>query len=83
MKFLIMIALGASLLFSAVDINTANAKELATLKGIGEKKAARIIEYRKKNCFKSIDELRKVKGIKKKTLKKNKDKITASKCRVK
>ncbi len=82
MKFLVMIVLGASLLFGAVDINRANAKELATLKGVGAKKAARIIEYRKKHCFKSIDELRKVKGIKKKTLKKNKGNLSASKCRV-
>jgi len=80
MKIFVMLILGMTLLFSAVDINTASAKELATLKGVGMKKASRIIEYRNKHCFKSVKELRKVKGIKKKTLRKNKGNITASKC---
>ena len=39
MKFFVMISLAISLLFSAVDINTADAEELATLKKIGKKKA--------------------------------------------
>ena len=80
MKIFVMLILGMTLLFGAVDINTASAKELATLKGVGMKKAARIIKYRKKHCFKSVKELKKVKGIKKKTLRKNKGNITASKC---
>jgi len=83
MKFFVIIALWASLLFSAVDINTADAKELATLKGIGDKKAARIIKYRAEKCFKNVEELKKVKGIKKKVFKKNKGNITASKCQEK
>ena len=82
MQILIMLLLGASLLFSAVDINTADAKELATLKGIGAKKAARIIKYRKKHCFENVKELKKVKGIKKKTLKKNRGNLTASECKI-
>jgi len=82
MKFLVIIALGVSLLFGAVDINTADAKELATLKGIGMKKAAKIIKYREKHCFKSVKELKKVKGIKKKILKKNKGNISASECKL-
>ena len=82
MKILIILVLGAHLLFSAVDINTADAKELATLKGIGNKKAARIIAYRKTKCFKNVKELKKVKGIKKKTLKKNKGNLTASACKI-
>ena len=32
-----------------VNINTATVEELKTLKGVGEKKAEAIIEYRKKN----------------------------------
>ena len=80
MKIFVMLILGVTLLFSAVDINTASAKELATLKGVGMKKAARIIKYRKKHCFKSVKELKKVKGIKKKTLRKNKGNITFSRC---
>ncbi len=81
MKFLLMISLGLSLLFGAVDINTANAEELATLKKIGLKKAARIIKYRQVKCFESVDELREVKGIGKKIIKKNGDNITASECK--
>lgn len=50
-----------------VNINTATVEELKTLKGIGEKKAEAIIEYRKKNgFFKNKEELMKVRGIGKK-----------------
>jgi len=81
MKIIVVMMLLWSVLFSAVDINHANAKELATLKGIGKKKAAKIIKYRKKHgCFKSLKEFRKVKGIKKKTIKKNKGEIILGEC---
>jgi competence protein ComEA len=47
-----------------VNVNTASAAELAGLKGIGDAKARAIIEYREKNGpFKSVDELRDVRGI--------------------
>jgi len=47
-----------------VNINTASADELATAKGIGEAKAKAIVEYREKNGpFKSVDDLRQVRGI--------------------
>lgn len=50
-----------------VNINTATVEELKTLKGIGEKKAEAIIEYRKKNgSFNNKEELMKVRGIGKK-----------------
>jgi competence protein ComEA len=81
MKILTMIFLGVSLLFGAVDINTADAKELSSLKGVGAKKAGTIIEYRSANCFKNVDELVKVKGIGKKTVEKNRDNLTASECK--
>ena len=49
---------------AAVNINTATKEELTSLKGIGEKRAQEIIDYRKKNGeFKSVDELEKVPGI--------------------
>ena len=50
-----------------VNINTATVEELKTLKGVGEKKAEAIIEYRNKNgSFKTKEDLMKVHGIGKK-----------------
>ena len=86
MKILSLIILLTTLLFSAVDINTATSEELASLKGIGMKKAAKIIKYREKHCFKTLKELKKVKGIKKKQakkiIKKNKGNISLGECKV-
>lgn len=49
---------------SMVDINTAGIDELKMLKGIGEKTAQKIIDYRNKNGnFKNIEEIKNVKGI--------------------
>ncbi|MBN2417807.1 MAG: helix-hairpin-helix domain-containing protein [Deltaproteobacteria bacterium] len=47
-----------------VDLNKATLQELTQLKGIGEKFAERIIEYREQNGkFQKIEDLMKVKGI--------------------
>lgn len=60
-----------------VNINTADMKSLMTLKGIGEKKARNIIEYRAANgAFTSIDEIASVPGIGKKTAENVRDFIT-------
>jgi len=49
---------------AAIDVNTASAKELAQLPGIGDKIAAEIVEYRTKSGpFKKPEDLLKVKGI--------------------
>ena len=82
MKLLTILFLGVTFLLSSVDINNATAKEFTTLKGIGDKKANTIVEYRKTiQCFKSIDELRKVKGIGKVTISKNKNNLSLGKCK--
>ena len=48
-----------------VNINTAGLSELKTLPGIGDTRAAAIIEYRSSNgSFQSIDDLKNVSGIK-------------------
>jgi len=82
LKIMSILFIVSSLLFSAVDINTATFDELVSLKGIGKKKAKRILKYRKKHgCFHSFKEFRKVKGIKKKTIKKNKGNIIVGECK--
>lgn len=59
-----------------VNINKASKEELMTLQGIGESIAGRIISYREKNPFKSIEELKNVSGIGEKLYEKIKDFIT-------
>jgi len=55
--------------FAAVDLNTATKEELDTVKGIGPVKAQAIVDYRKKNGpFKSVDDLKNVKGFGEKTV---------------
>jgi len=47
-----------------VNLNTANAKELQTLPGIGKKRAETIVEDRNENgLFHSVDDLQRIKGI--------------------
>jgi len=55
----------------AVNINSASARELKKVDGIGAKTAAKIVAYREKNgAFKSVDGLLKIKGFGKKKLEK-------------
>lgn len=64
---------------STININTADAKTIvaAHLKGIGEKRAAAIVAYRGEHgVFKSIDDLKKVKGIKDKIFNANKERLS-------
>ena len=46
-----------------VNINTADQSELMTLPNIGEKRANAIIEYRQKNKFNKIEDIKNVSGI--------------------
>lgn len=60
-----------------VNINTADATMLQTLSGIGEKRAADIINYRETNgLFETIDDLDQVSGIGEKTMEKLRPLIT-------
>lgn len=63
-----------------VNINTATAKDLMKVKGLNGAKAKAIVAYRKQHGdFKSLDELKDVKGFKKmseKTMKKVQDQLT-------
>lgn len=59
-----------------INLNTATLAELTTLKGIGEKKAQAILEYREKQGkFSSVDQLADVTGIGPATLEANRDMI--------
>ena len=70
---LMALTLAGSLLASPVNINQANAEQLAeSLQGVGLKKAQAIVQYRKQNgAFRSKDDLLNVKGIGAETLEKN------------
>lgn len=48
---------------AGVNLNTANAQELESLRGIGAATAQKIIDYRSENTFDSVDEIMEVKGI--------------------
>lgn len=88
MKLMMIMAVLFSSLFFAqtsiagdkVNINTATAMELQKVKGIGEKTAKAIVQYRKKHGkFSRISDLVNVKGIGEKKLKKMKGSLKAGK----
>lgn len=60
-----------------ININTATAEQLETIKGLGKKRAQEIVSYREKNgAFKSVDDLAKVKGIGKRFIEKHRSSLT-------
>ena len=62
---------------AAVNLNTATKDELIALPGIGPAKAQAILDYRKANgAFKSVEELKDVKGIGAKRFEKLKGELT-------
>jgi competence protein ComEA len=59
-----------------VNINTADARELATLEGVAAKVAQRIVTYRDINGpFRRAEDLRKVEGVSKGVVERNRDRI--------
>src|SRR5439155_4115029 len=64
---------------AAVNLNTATKEELIALPGIGPAKAQAILDYRKANgAFKSVEELKDVKGIGAKRFEKLKPELTVA-----
>ena len=59
----IVLGLMLSMQLFAVNLNTASAEELSSLKGIGSGTASKIIKYRQEHKFSSIEDLMQVKGI--------------------
>jgi len=66
----------AAILLLLINLNTANAKELETLPGIGPALAKRIIAFReKRHGFKRVEELLAIPGISEKKWKAIVDKV--------
>jgi competence protein ComEA len=73
------IAAGKAAPSGKVNINTATAQQLTVLPGVGEKLAARIVDYRQKaGGFKNVSELMNVQGIGEKNLAKIQAFLTTS-----
>ena len=63
-----------------VNINTASVEELTQLQKVGPKTAERIVAYRNDNGpFKTVDDLKNVKGVGDKILELNKGRISVAK----
>lgn len=58
-----------------ININNASVSELSSLTGIGEGKAKKIIEYREKNKFENIEDIKNVPGVGNSLYEKIKDNI--------
>ncbi len=63
MKIFLLLMISAVMMFAAINVNTASKEELMSIKGIGEKKAASIMKYRKTHKIKNLDDLKNVSGI--------------------
>lgn len=62
-KIILMLMLATSFIFAAINLQTASKEELMSIKGIGEKKADQIMEYRKTNKINTPDDLKNIKGF--------------------
>ncbi len=73
----LLVGVAAGAFAAPVNINKAGAEEIAVaLKGIGIKKAREVVVFREKHGpFKSVEQLRDVKGFGAKTIEKNRQDI--------
>ena len=62
-KLVVLLMLSCSFLFAQINLQTATKEELMSIKGVGEKKAEQIIEYRKTNTIKTPEDLKNIKGF--------------------
>ncbi|PRM91577.1 competence protein ComEA, partial [Aliarcobacter cryaerophilus] len=62
-KFVAILAIFTALFLGAIDLQTASKSELMQIKGVGDKKADAIIEYRKTNTINSAEDLKNIKGF--------------------
>jgi len=77
LALLLALALCSATAFAAINLNTATKEELTALPGIGPAKAQAILDYRSSHGqFKSIEEVKDVKGIGAKRFEKLKGELT-------
>lgn len=62
-KLVGMLLLLGGFLFASINLQTATKEELMAIKGIGEKKALQIMEYRQANKITSPEDLKNIKGF--------------------
>ena len=62
-KIVALLMLCVSFMFAAINLQTATKEELMRIKGIGDKKADSIIEYRKTNKINEPEDLKNIKGF--------------------
>ena len=55
--------IGVDKVYNKISINTANIGELIQLPHVGPVTARRIVDYRKNNSFKDLDELKSINGV--------------------
>lgn len=79
-KLLLSLLLGCALAINAaetININTADKETLMSIKGIGEKRAQAIIDYREEHGpFKSVDALAEIKGLGPAFIESNRENLT-------
>lgn len=62
-KIIALLVVSGSLLFGAINLQTASKEELMSIKGIGEKKAEQIMDYRKSSKISKPEDLKNIKGF--------------------